>query len=341
MFMIHNLNRLPTLSLLNRFDHSDISELYKLNWHANECIFFQVKGRRTSSYSGGSFHKMQQWFRKSSLGKLSTSMKFFKRGGETLTDEDEPGVFHSSQVSDVTGQKVKSGLSGSEEVCYEAHSPDEAALIHTAKAYGFTMVERTPHYVTVKLPNDTLLKFEVLDVLTFDSTRRRMSIIVRHPHTSEIIMYTKGADSAVMERLENVFSGEHQKHEPACTNQRIGVSEAVFISSKIQEYCEILLECKITVVYVNSLQCHMIFRNHNNMLIYCWFLIIINVENSCAAQYFCGNCDTFFFRIHMNMTEKHLFKIEVFVTNVINFFMNWMCTCWINVYISLKKKTVT
>uniref|UniRef100_A0A672SLQ4 Phospholipid-transporting ATPase n=1 Tax=Sinocyclocheilus grahami TaxID=75366 RepID=A0A672SLQ4_SINGR len=140
------------------------------------------------------------------------------RGGETLadpfsTDENESDGFHSSDVSDATGQKgisserkVKSSPSGSEEVCYEAHSPDEAALIHAAKAYGFSMVERTPHYVTVKLPNEALLKFEVLDILTFDSTRRRMSIIVRHPHTKEITMYTKGADSAVMERLGNVFS---------------------------------------------------------------------------------------------------------------------------------------
>ncbi|KAL1262343.1 hypothetical protein QQF64_007608, partial [Cirrhinus molitorella] len=179
-----------------------------------------VKGRRNSSYSGGSFHKMRQWFRKASLGKVFTSMKF-KRGGETLADpfsiDEEPDMFYNSDVSDVTGQKVisserkvKSSLSGSEEVCYEAHSPDEAALIHAAKAYGFTMVERTPHYVTVKMPNDTLLKFEVLDILTFDSTRRRMSIIVRHPHTSEIIMYTKGADSAIMERLGNVFSDMSQ-----------------------------------------------------------------------------------------------------------------------------------
>ncbi len=39
----------------------------------------------------------------------------------------------------------------------------------------------------------------------------------------------------------------------------------------------------------------MIFRNHNNMLIYDQeaFLIIINIENSRAAQYFCGNRDSF------------------------------------------------
>uniref|UniRef100_A0A8C2CQK5 Phospholipid-transporting ATPase n=1 Tax=Cyprinus carpio TaxID=7962 RepID=A0A8C2CQK5_CYPCA len=161
------------------------------------------------------------------LGKVFTSMKFFKRGGETLADpfsidEDESDGFHSSDVSDAAGQKVisserkvKSSLSGSEEVCYEAHSPDEAALIHAAKAYGFTMMERTPHYVTVKLPDEALLKFEVLDILTFDSTRRRMSIIVRHPHTKEIIMYTKGADSAIMERLGNVFSDMSQVNSEA------------------------------------------------------------------------------------------------------------------------------
>ncbi len=41
----------------------------------------------------------------------------------------------------------------------------------------------------------------------------------------------------------------------------------------------------------------MIFRNHNNILIYDQetFLIIINVENSRAAQYFCGKHDDFYF----------------------------------------------
>ncbi len=40
--------------------------------------------------------------------------------------------------------------------------------------------------------------------------------------------------------------------------------------------------------HYSSLQCHMIFRNHNNMLIAAQetFLIIMNVENCCAASYF-------------------------------------------------------
>ncbi|KAG7324489.1 hypothetical protein KOW79_012505 [Hemibagrus wyckioides] len=98
--------------------------------------------------------------------------------------------------------KTGSSLSVIEDVCYEAQSPDEAALVHAAKAYGFTLKERTPHHVTVQLPQGTLLRFDVLDVLAFDSNRRRMSIIVRHPETKQIVMYTKGADSCIMERVQ-------------------------------------------------------------------------------------------------------------------------------------------
>jgi len=51
------------------------------------------------------------------------------------------------------------------------------------------------------------VEFEVLHVLTFDSTRKRMSIIVRHPLTKEIIIYTKGADSAVLSILAKKYKG--------------------------------------------------------------------------------------------------------------------------------------
>lgn len=194
-------------------------------------IIFQVTGRRNSLYSSSSFSSMREWFRKRSVRKVFTSMKFSKRRDEKLSDpfvidDDDPDILHIPRVSDttedhpyfisrkVTSNKEKHSPGDSEEVCYEAHSPDENALIHAAKAYGFTLVERTPHHVTVKLPNDVLMKFEVLDVLPFDYTRRRMSIIVRQPDTNEIIMYTKGADSAIMERLRDVFSGKNLYERP-------------------------------------------------------------------------------------------------------------------------------
>ena len=94
------------------------------------------------------------------------------------------------------------------EVCYEAESPDEAALVHAARAYSFTLVSRTPRQVTVRLPQGTCLTFDVLCTLEFDSVRKRMSVVVRHPLTGEIVVYTKGADCVIMDLLEDPACGE-------------------------------------------------------------------------------------------------------------------------------------
>ncbi|TTD03349.1 putative phospholipid-transporting ATPase VB [Bagarius yarrelli] len=120
---------------------------------------------------------------------------------------DVPSFFGSmespNESRSIWGQdQTGSSLSVIEDVCYEAQSPDEAALVHAAKAYGFILKERTPHHVTVQLPRGKLLRFDMLDVLAFDPTRRRMSVIVRHPETKKIVMYTKGADSCIMERVQ-------------------------------------------------------------------------------------------------------------------------------------------
>lgn len=96
----------------------------------------------------------------------------------------------------------------SPELCYEAESPDEAALVYAAHAYSFTLVSRTPEQVTVRLPQGTCLTFDVLCTLGFDSVRKRMSVVVRHPLTGEIIIYTKGADSVIMDLLEDPACGE-------------------------------------------------------------------------------------------------------------------------------------
>ncbi|XP_051882476.1 phospholipid-transporting ATPase VA [Pristis pectinata] len=88
------------------------------------------------------------------------------------------------------------------ELRYEAESPDEAALVYAAKAYNCALVERLPEQVTVALPYVGKLAFELLHTLGFDATRKRMSVVVRHPLTDEIVVYTKGADSAIMDLLQ-------------------------------------------------------------------------------------------------------------------------------------------
>ncbi|XP_041054592.1 phospholipid-transporting ATPase VA [Carcharodon carcharias] len=88
------------------------------------------------------------------------------------------------------------------ELRYEAESPDEAALVYAARAYNCALVERLPEQVTVELPHVGKLTFELLHILGFDSTRKRMSVVVRHPLTDEIVVYTKGADSVIMDLLQ-------------------------------------------------------------------------------------------------------------------------------------------
>ena len=94
-----------------------------------------------------------------------------------------------------------------DEILFEAESPDEAALVHAAKAYGFTLLARRPAGVTVGLPRGERLELEVLDTLSFDAHRKRMSVLVRHPVTGEMVLYTKGADYTVMELLGSPRAG--------------------------------------------------------------------------------------------------------------------------------------
>ena len=52
------------------------------------------------------------------------------------------------------------------------------------------------------------LRFQVLNNLEFNSTRKRMSVIVRNQQTGYIELYSKGADS-IMEKLLKKGDAEH------------------------------------------------------------------------------------------------------------------------------------
>ncbi|XP_048798534.1 phospholipid-transporting ATPase VD isoform X2 [Lagopus muta] len=86
-------------------------------------------------------------------------------------------------------------------LCYEAESPDEAALVHAAKAYKCILQSRTPDQVTVDFADLGSLTFQLLHILPFDSVRKRMSVVVRHPVSNRVVVYTKGADSVMMDLL--------------------------------------------------------------------------------------------------------------------------------------------
>ncbi len=75
----------------------------------------------------------------------------------------------------------------------------------------------------------------------------------------------------------------------------------------------------------------------SEIIIICWFaaqetfLIIINVENSCAAQYFCGNWCILFFRIHRWIERTALIRNITLQSLLINLTHSWWSTvliCW-------------
>ncbi|XP_036087966.1 probable phospholipid-transporting ATPase VA isoform X1 [Rousettus aegyptiacus] len=113
------------------------------------------------------------------------------------------------------------------ELCYEAESPDEAALVHAARAYNCALAARLHDQVSVELPHLGRLTFELLHTLGFDSARQRMSVVVRHPLSDEICVYTKGADSAVMDLLlpcaPDDAGGRHQRRMRSRTQQHLNL----------------------------------------------------------------------------------------------------------------------
>ncbi|OJA14910.1 hypothetical protein AZE42_09450 [Rhizopogon vesiculosus] len=82
---------------------------------------------------------------------------------------------------------------------YQASSPDEAALVAGAEVLGYQFHTRKPRSVYLSI-NNAPVEYEVLNICEFNSTRKRMSTVVRTPSGS-IKLYCKGADTVIIERL--------------------------------------------------------------------------------------------------------------------------------------------
>ncbi|PKA49367.1 Phospholipid-transporting ATPase 3 [Apostasia shenzhenica] len=96
-----------------------------------------------------------------------------------------------------------------EKITYQAASPDEAALVTAAKKFGFFFYRRTPTSVVVresnveKMGKSQDVTYEILNILEFNSTRKRQSVVCRYPN-GRLVLYCKGADTVIYERLADV-----------------------------------------------------------------------------------------------------------------------------------------
>uniref|UniRef100_A0A3Q1FTT3 Phospholipid-transporting ATPase n=1 Tax=Acanthochromis polyacanthus TaxID=80966 RepID=A0A3Q1FTT3_9TELE len=128
----------------------------------------------------------------------------------------EDNFWDTKTNSDMAGQDVEnlnreidSDDDTHSELLYEAESPDEAALVHAAQAYSCTLRGRSAESVLVDLPGLGSLDVPLLHILPFDSNRKRMSVVVRHPLTGQVVVYTKGADSVIMDLAETPKGAEY------------------------------------------------------------------------------------------------------------------------------------
>ena len=85
------------------------------------------------------------------------------------------------------------------EIKYQAASPDEGALVEGAVLLGYKFVARKPRSVIIEV-HGVREEYTLLAVCEFNSTRKRMSTIYRCPD-GKVRVYTKGADTVILERL--------------------------------------------------------------------------------------------------------------------------------------------
>jgi phospholipid-transporting ATPase len=86
-----------------------------------------------------------------------------------------------------------------DKITYQASSPDEGALVQGAEMLDYRFTTRKPTTIYVDVEGKSQ-EFVILNICEFNSTRKRMSAIVRGPD-GRIKLYCKGADTVIVERL--------------------------------------------------------------------------------------------------------------------------------------------
>lgn len=132
-------------------------------------------------------------------------------------------VCHSVVVEqrEAAADSHKTGASDEPTTNFSASSPDELALVSGANFFGYSFVGRKNGAVSIKVPDHQAtpqfqypqqqpvyyhkqreLVYELLEMIEFTSTRKRMSVLVRTPD-KRILLLTKGADAVIFPRLHS------------------------------------------------------------------------------------------------------------------------------------------
>ncbi|MCO5600309.1 hypothetical protein L7F22_054419 [Adiantum nelumboides] len=146
-------------------------------------------------------------------GTLTRNEMEFKQasiGGTSYTDVVDESKQGTGEIGpdgrEIGGQRtwheLRAMMNGEREggrIAFQASSPDEAALVSGAQGLGYEFYVRKPRSIFVSI-RGVDHEYEILNVCEFNSTRKRMSTVVRGPD-GKIKLYCKGADTVIMARL--------------------------------------------------------------------------------------------------------------------------------------------
>ncbi|KAG5357698.1 putative phospholipid-transporting ATPase DRS2 [Yarrowia sp. C11] len=124
----------------------------------------------------------------------------------STTEHSSAGVIQEFLTLLATCHTVIPEMRDDGTIKYQAASPDEGALVDGAATLGYAFAMRKPKTIGVDVKHDTnnnpaeSREYELLNVCEFNSTRKRMSAILRCPD-GKIRLYCKGADTVILERL--------------------------------------------------------------------------------------------------------------------------------------------
>ncbi|KAL7370016.1 hypothetical protein ABVT39_016308 [Epinephelus coioides] len=157
---------------------------------------------------------------------------------------------HTVQVKEEeTVDGIKHGIhQGKSTSFYISSSPDEVALVEGMKRLGFTYLRLKDSHMEI-LNREDEIERSLLEVLTFDSVRRRMSVIVRS-NTGELYLFCKGADSSIFPR---VISGKVEQvrarveHNAVEGLRTLCVAYRPLSHEQYQEVCHLLNGAKLAL----------------------------------------------------------------------------------------------
>uniref|UniRef100_A0AAQ5YP97 Phospholipid-transporting ATPase n=1 Tax=Amphiprion ocellaris TaxID=80972 RepID=A0AAQ5YP97_AMPOC len=188
--------------------------------------------------------------RQLSLILLDDTQTIFERFETYCTWEHEELFFralclcHTVQVKEEeTVDGIKHGIhQGKSTSFYISSSPDEVALVEGMKRWIQDFDEGITTTYCLIFPS-VFIRFELLEVLTFDSVRRRMSVIVR-ANTGELYLFCKGADSSIFPR---VISGKVDQVRAREGLRTLCVAYRPLSPEQYQEVCHLLSSAKLAL----------------------------------------------------------------------------------------------